>query len=82
MLHMYYSKKVWSHQFVNWQGFENDYEILLKSYHKPYITKCHISSIFHYQICIVEEIKRVSIFRMMFVKYKVSGALCKVLTNA
>ena len=53
MLHMYYSKKVWSHQFVNWQGFENDYEILLKSYHKPYITKCHISSIFHYQICTV-----------------------------
>ena len=78
MLHMYYSKKNWSPQFVNWQGFENDYEILLKSYHKPYITKCHISSIFHYQICIV----RVSIFCMIFVKYKVSGELCKVLTNA
>ena len=57
MLHMYYSKKVWSPQFVNWQGFENDYEILLKSYHKPYITKRHISSIFHYQICIEEEIE-------------------------
>ena len=62
MLHMYYSKKVWSHQFVNWQGFENDYEILLKSYHKPYITKCHISSIFHYQICTVEEIVTTSAY--------------------
>ena len=57
MLHMYYSKKVWRHQFANWQGFENDYEILLKSYHKPYITKCHISSMLHYQICIEEEIE-------------------------